>query len=121
MIVMQSMELDDDEKLDTVMPIPMADAPEYPYGLKICLTQAEFEKLGLDPSEAIVGGIVHLHALARVTSYSCNQTEGGEDCRCELQITDMAVESEDEENEAADMASKPLITRAKSLYKSSTY
>lgn len=115
MRVMQSMELSDEEKLDMVKPMSISDEPDYPYGLRINLTKAEFEKLGLDPAEAVVGGVVHLHALARVTSYSENQTDSGSDCRCELQITDMEIESEDAENNDAPMS---LMDRAKSIYKS---
>lgn len=99
MIAMKSMELDDESKLDAVMPIPMPEKPDFPYGLKICLTSKEFEKLELDPAAAFVGGMVHGHFMARVTSVSSNDGEHGSDCRVELQIEDLAIESEDEENE----------------------
>ena len=98
MIVMQSMELDDEDKLDAAMPIPMPDKPEYPYGLKICLTQSEFDKLGLDAADAVIGGIVHGHFLARITSVSQNENEAGPCSRVEMQIEDLAILSEDEEN-----------------------
>ena len=91
---LQSMEMDDDEKLDYPMPIP-AEKPDYPYGLRICLTEREFSKLGLDPKDAEVGGLVHLFAMARVTNVSI-----GEECsRVELQIEDLGIESEDDEEE----------------------
>jgi len=96
--MMKSMELDDEEKLDAHMPIPMSDKPEYPYGLKICLTNAEFKKLDLDSNCAEVGGILHLHALARITSVTHNDGPHGYDCRVEAQIEDLAIESEDQEN-----------------------
>lgn len=99
MIVMRSMELDDEDKIDAVMPIPLPEKPDYPYGLKICLTEKEFEKLGLDHTVAEVGGMVHGHFMAKITSVSSEQRESGDCCRCELQITDLAIESEDEENE----------------------
>lgn len=99
MITMRSMEMDDDEKLDTVMPIPMTDKPEFPYGLRICLTEKEFAKLDLDPSAAEVGGIFHLHGLARVTCVTENDGPEGKTCRVEAQIEDLSIESEDEENE----------------------
>lgn len=98
---MVSMELDDEEKLDAVMPIP-AEKPEFPYGLRICLTHQEFEKLGLDPADAFVGGMVHGHFMARVTSVSANDGAMGQTCRVELQIEALEIESEDEENEEAD-------------------
>jgi hypothetical protein len=102
---MVSMELDDEDQLDAPQPIAMADKPKYPYGLQICLCGPEMKALDLDPSDAFVGGIVHLHALARITSISISDrapnewSTGGKDCRIELQIEDMSVESEDEENE----------------------
>lgn len=94
-----SMEMTDDEKLDTVMPVSMASKPDFPYGLRICLTEREFDKLDLDPHEAEVGGLVHLFAMARVTSIHSSQDEDGEPChRVELQIEDLDIESEDEES-----------------------
>ena len=102
MRTMVSMELDDEEKLDATGPIPMPDKPDYPYGLRICLTDCEFEKLGIDPSNAQVGETFHLFAMAKVTSISSNDSEGGSNYRLEAQITDLALESEDQENEGED-------------------
>lgn len=99
MIVMKSMELDDEDKLDALQPISMPDKPDYPYGLRICLTEKEIEKLGLDDGEAECGGIFHLHGLARITSVSRVENDGVKTCRIEAQIEDMAIESEDAENE----------------------
>lgn len=99
MFVMQSMEMSDDEKLDTAMPIPMPSKPDYPYGLRITLCDAELEKLGVDEAEAVVGGIIHGHFLGRITSVSRNENGDDKTCRIEVQIEDLAVESEDEENE----------------------
>ncbi len=100
MHVMKSMELDDEQKLDAVQPIPMPDKPDYPYGLRITLTEKELKKLDLDPEEACIDGIVHLHALARITSVSRDSVNKGEErCRVELQIEDLAIEGEDAENE----------------------
>lgn len=98
MIVMQSMELDDEAKLDACLPMPCA-MPDYPYGLRITLSEKEFAKLQLDPSDAVVGGIFHGHFLARITSVSAEQRDGGNRCRVEAQIEDLAIESEDDENE----------------------
>jgi len=116
---MVSMELDEEESLDTVMPIPMDEKPEYPYGLRICLTDAEMTKLGIDPSEAVtgIGGLVHIHALARITSASLDQNADGARARVELQIEDMAVESEDDENGEADDA--PVAKKRSLIYASS--
>lgn len=96
---MISMELDDEDKLDAVMPIAMAQKPDFPYGLRICLTEKELDKLDLDHADAIVGGLVHGHFLARITSVSAEEKDSGMTCRIELQIEDLAIESEDEENE----------------------
>lgn len=97
MIVMQSMELDDEDKLDACLPMPCA-MPDFPYGLRNSLSEKEFEKLGLDPADAFVGGVVHGHFMARITSVSAEEREGKKTCRIEWQIEDLAIESEDEEN-----------------------
>lgn len=73
-------------------------APIYPYGLCISLTEKELEKLNLE-SDAQVGDLIHLHAMAKVTSVSQNDTSKGLTCRVELQITALAAEDESEENE----------------------
>lgn len=99
MIVMKSMELDDEDKLDAIMPIPMPEKPDYPYGLKICLTEKELDKLGLDCAEACVDGMIHGHFMGRITSIATEQRDGKDCCRIEVQITDLAIESEDEENQ----------------------
>jgi hypothetical protein len=97
---MTSMELDDEEKLDAFQPIP-APKPDYPYGLRIVLTNAELCKLNLDSSDAFVGGILHGHFLGTITSVSSLQNTEGEDCaRVEVQITALTIESEDEENDS---------------------
>lgn len=93
---LKSMELTDDESYDAPMPIPMDERPQYPYGLQICLTHAEMEKLGIDPAEAAVGNMFMFHAMARVTSISAtdNQTMGST-FRMEAQIEQMDVDGED--------------------------
>lgn len=91
---MVSMELDDDDKLDAPMPIAMPDRPDYPYGLRICLTHAELEKLGLD-SGCAIGDMIDIRAFAKVTSVSATDGPGGPDRRIELQIVMMSVESEE--------------------------
>lgn len=72
--------------------------PRYPYGLSLSLCQDELEKLDIDKADIGVGDMLHLHCLAKVTSVSSNETEDGENCRVELQVTHIAAESEDEEN-----------------------
>ena len=110
---LHNMELTDDEKIDSSPWLfPKSDeqrameklaTPEFPYGLRISLTQAEFDKLGLDPANAFVGAIFHGHFMARVTSCSsCENAEDGKTSRVEAQIEDLYIESEDEEDEEAE-------------------
>jgi hypothetical protein len=106
---MVSMELTDDEKIDqSPWLFPKSDedrareklaTPEYPYGLRICLCEKEFEKLELDPSEAFVGAMVHGHFLGRVTAVNSAESDEGKTARVEIQIEDLDIESEDEEDE----------------------
>jgi hypothetical protein len=97
---MVSMELTDEEKLDTVCPVPMPSKPDYPYGLKITLTHAELEKLGCDIDDACIDGIFHLHGLARITALNKDKDAyGKETCRVEAQIESLSIEDEDDENE----------------------
>lgn len=96
---MVSMELDDEDKLDAIMPIPMKDKPDYPFGLRICLTEKELDKLDLDHDDAVIGGMIHGFFMAKVTSVSMTESEGEQCCRIELQIENLGIESEDEENE----------------------
>lgn len=115
MIVMKSLELDDEDKLDAIMPIPMPTKPDYPYGCRICLTEKEFEKLGLDSAEACIDGTIHLHAMGKITSVSKTEGADGECCRVEIQLTDMAIESEDDENEEQESGEDK--SKRRSLYK----
>lgn len=108
-IVFTDMELDDEDRADLAYPCAEAPnkklLPKYPYGLCISLTDKEMEKLSLDPSEAKQDGMIHFHALAQITSTSTNTTADGKTHhRIELQIQQMAVESEDKENKEAEAA-----------------
>ena len=97
---MVSLELDDEDIADTVTPYvkDKDNAPAYPWGLRICLTDKELEKLKLDKPENI-GDVIDIRAFATVTSISCNKNADGTDCcRVELQIEKMAVESEMQED-----------------------
>ena len=104
-MIMKSMELDDEDKLDSPMPIP-TEKPDYPWGLRITLTQAELDKLDLDPDDAVVGGMFHMFAMARITNVNKSEDENGQCCRIEAQIESLGIESEDEENEMMDAAEK---------------
>lgn len=88
-----SMELDDEDKLDN--PIMVSDRavhPDYPYGLRISLTENELEKLKLDHKEASVGDYLNLRVRACVKSISEHDDGGGKCCRMELQIEEMGKE-----------------------------
>ena len=93
-----SMELDDEDKTDMMMP-EMPAAPDFPYGLRICLTDAELEKQGLS-DECEVGDVLYFCACARVTSVSKNETAaGGKSCRIEMQIEAMCPDPDMHEEE----------------------
>lgn len=92
-----SMELTEDQSYDAVMPIPMPDKPSYPFGLQICLTGDDCEKLGIDPTEATIGGIFNFMASAKITSVSMSDSENGGEChRIEAQIIAMGVVEPDD-------------------------
>ena len=92
------MEMDDDEKLDRAIP-DMPSKPDYPWGLRISLTEKELKKLELD-ADCDIGDMIDLRAFAVVTSVSKNKMDGGEECcRVELQIQKLAVENEMTEDE----------------------
>ena len=103
--VMVSMEMDDEDKNDSLRPIP-CETPDYPYGLRISLTEKEIAKLDLDHASLQVGGLIHLHGFARITSVGSSEhrseSGGGKSQHCELQIEDLSIESEDAENEDDD-------------------
>lgn len=81
--------------------------PVYPYGLSICLTQEEIDKLDLE-EDVGVGDYLHIHALAKVTSVSNREmSDGKTDRRVEMTLTHIAAESEDDENEGAEEEMKP--------------
>ena len=118
--MMVDMEMDDESKIDAVMPIAMPTKPDYPYGLRISLTEKELEKLGLDASEAFVGGTIHITgAMGEITSVSENDNGDGKCCRIEIQIQKMSVESEDAENDVhakADEGEAPSRRKRAPLY-----
>lgn len=89
-----SMELDDEEKIDFCAPIE-CPRPDYPYGLRITLSEKELKKLGMAVPQ--VGEYIDLRAFACVKSVSCDETSSGETCRVELQIEKIATENEDKE------------------------
>lgn len=89
-----SMELDDEEKIDFYTTIE-CPRPDYPYGLRLTLSEKELKKLGM--SVPGVGEYIDLRAFACVKSVSCDESSSGETCRVELQIEKIATENEDQE------------------------
>lgn len=92
-----SMEMDDEDKMDTLMPIAMPSKPDYPYGLRICLCEKELEKLGLPVPD--IGDMIDARIFGRVTSVSADARESGDTCRVEIQIEYMSAENEMNEEE----------------------
>lgn len=111
---MVSMEYDDEDSIDACMPMP-CEKPDFPYGLRINLTEKELSKMGLDPAEATTGGLVHGYFMGRITSVSTEQRDGEDRCRIEIQIEDLAIESEDQENDAAENDASAKANRRKSV------
>ena len=73
------------------------DRPTYPYGLRICLSDAELEKLGVK-ADCDVGDLVDMRCFGTVTSVSKNQRSDGTSCnRVEIQIEKIACENEMDE------------------------
>jgi hypothetical protein len=87
-----SMELDDEDKMDVAMPMPMA-TPDYPPGLRFCLTHKELSKVDLD-SDCKVGDMIDMRIMAEVT----HKSEDSDSCRIELQIM-LIKRFEDEDTE----------------------
>lgn len=89
---MVSMELDDEDKMDTAIMVSGKEVqPDYPYGLRISLTEDELSKLKLDAKDAGVGDYLNLKIRACVKSISSHKADDGECCRVELQIEEMGM------------------------------
>lgn len=90
---MVDMEMDVDSQLDAPMPYTMPDKPDYPYGLRICLTCDELKKLGLE-ADCEIGEELEFRARATVTSVTKTDSSDGPQARVELQICCMEVNDE---------------------------
>lgn len=88
-----------EEKKEVMDGPAMPDMPDYPYGLCISLGDEELAKLDLDCTDCESGDTIDLRAFAKVTSISKNDYNGKQTTRIELQIVQLAVESEDQEVE----------------------
>lgn len=97
-------------------PSPSSDVSVYPYGLCLSLDEEILDKLEID-GDCEVGDMIHLVAMARVTSCSESERETADgkkkrSCRIELQITSMGVENESTESDGEE----DRETRAKRRY-----
>lgn len=89
-----SMEYDDEDQEDMAIPA-MPEKPQFPYGLRISLSEKEIDKCECDPEDVKVGDLIHLtEVFARVTSVNHNDGEGGKTSRWELQIEHLNIEDE---------------------------
>lgn len=123
---MQDMAMDVAEVKETIeksMPSPVkASVPRYPYGLCISLDETTMAKLKLDVDDLPeVGECIHLCGMAKVTSVSQNETTSEDGtarkcCRVELQITNLATESEDQEGAKIEAAETKTKARRSRMY-----
>lgn len=82
--------------------------PEYPYGLRICLSPEVIKKLDLAKLPE-VGQMMGLHAVVEVVGVNIeNAYNGGRDKKVELQITDMVLKDKSEDSESKE--NKTLMT-----------
>ena len=109
------------EDIKSTIAPTMASAPVYPYGLCLSLDEDILEKLGLGDEELPeVGDMIHLVAMARVTSCSESERENAKGekekcCRIELQITHLAAEDEDDETEETERAERKSVPRERRI------
>lgn len=79
----------------------MGEGPRYPWGLAVNLDEESLQKLGVAQLPDVENEMI-LVGRVKVTRTSSSQDEGGGRHRSmELQITDMALNNGDEEQDAA--------------------
>lgn len=74
--------------------------PDYPYGLRITLSEDELAKLDLE-GECSAGDMIDLRAFAKVTNVNITDVDGKPRRSIELQIQQIALENEETEEPAA--------------------
>lgn len=83
-------------------PIGPGSREEYPYGLRLSLDKATLKKLGMKATAFDVEQCVEIKAYAFVKSIRSSQgTEFDSDTSVEIQITDLAIEPEDDDVSSA--------------------
>ncbi len=93
---MKSMKLT--KKQQEGMTVPVAaepEKPEYPYGLCLRLGREELMKLGIKQLPQVGDSFV-VDAKCVVKGVSAGDGDGGKYASCDLQITDMGMEGDDE-------------------------
>lgn len=93
---MKSMAMTPEEQKEYGMGMPQAvassPAPQYPYGLRICLNDETLQKLGLSERPK-VGSFFKVMAMAEVCGTSERECENGEvQKNVDLQIVEMGLE-----------------------------
>lgn len=89
---MVSMKRSPEEKRkdETLMTAPSMDAPDYPWGLRLHLSEKELSKLGIEGAN--VGDVFTMAASVKVVSASMSEAEGsGKMASVELLVTDMGL------------------------------
>lgn len=87
-------------KLRKNMATPVAsDEPAYPWGTELSLDTRALEKLGIDPSDYEAGDVMEIRARAIVTTVSKRQTANGSDNMLALQITHLAIGTQEDDEE----------------------
>lgn len=89
---------------------------EYPYGTRIRLGTDELKTLGCSIDDFKQGDLIHVFGMARVIMTRKETTNGKECNEVELQIEDMAIESEGAEKAPEGDDREPLSRRRARLY-----
>lgn len=94
---------------------------QFPYGLRVNLTEKEMEKLGIKDLPN-VGDTVMIHAMAEVQSVSQSESQdGGMNKNISYQITDMAIEKGQPEGGEEQKKSKPFADSVDRFYGENTF
>ena len=89
--------------------MPLAETPKYPSGLSITLDEKTLAKLNIEHGDWEVGDVFPVDVLLKVTGKNVNETQDGEKCCINMQITAMKGEEHKEEIEEAE--EMPAYTR----------
>jgi hypothetical protein len=114
-------EIKDDYPAEASIGSAPPKVPVYPWGLCLRLEDDSLKKLKIDEMPE-VGDMIHLFAMAKVTSVTQNEVEDsktGEKSKrtcIELQITQMATEDEDQESAAVEDAEAKTEARRSRFY-----